>query len=304
MRQAVSIADILRRGTSVFPPHQSDRERHQTIMSLHFFVQLDCIPREVLGDPDLIELLGRRDQAIRVAEEYRTGHGVEDIERMGYRMEVRAASEEKPRETREVTVAQMLRETAPLDELSGHCANCPVSINGEAFGCIQSIGLPIDKAGEEWLLGMINENSPEAVRMSARAFVPNPDHLGRLQTMRKSRFFESTTGVSRTVGEVTIQSDDILAEFFFREHWEPVELLAPLLLFDLVASEDGRRGDDLHSFLSAISQGEGREKLPGIVFSPNLEKHPLESDTSRDLLVMFLAQYLSLASGVPFRVWN
>lgn len=273
-------------------------------MSLRFFVQLDCIPREVLGDKDLMELLGRRDQAIHVAEQYRTRHGVEDIERMGYVMEVRAATDDNPKETREVSVGQMLRETAPLDELSGHCANCPVSINGEPFGCIQSVGFPIDRAGEEWLLDLLNEEHPEAVRTAARAFTPNPDHLKRLQTMRKSRFFESDAGVSRTVAGVTIQSDDLLAEFFFREHWEPVDLLAPLLLFDLVAFEDGRRGDELHAFLAALPKEGSGENLPGIVFKPDLEKHPIESNTSRDLLVLFLAQYLALATGVPFRVWE
>lgn len=270
-------------------------------MSLRFFIELDCIPREVLGNADLIEMLIKREQAAHVAVEYQEKHQIQDVEKMPFRLEVRSA-EEGEKESREVTVGQIRRETLPLDELHHHCAKCPVSLDQQPFGCIQPLVFPVQGEGEDWLLGLINEDAPEAIAAGIRAFSPDSDALKRLKSMRTSRLFTRSEGTSRTVGGVTFHADEILATLFFRNHWEPIDLLGPLLLFDVIALADGRRGDALHQLFNGILE-EG-EEIPSILFKPDLEKHPITNDTSRDFLILLLSQYLSLASGVPFKVWS
>jgi hypothetical protein len=56
---------------------------------------------------------------------------------------------------REVSVADMLAEAAPLDELAPHCASCDACAVDSQFGCFGYLNYPLTASFEQWLVSRI-----------------------------------------------------------------------------------------------------------------------------------------------------
>jgi hypothetical protein len=55
-------------------------------------------------------------------------------------------------EEREVSVAQMMAEAAPLDDLASHCAGCDACALGDTFGCVGFLRYPLTDPLERWIV--------------------------------------------------------------------------------------------------------------------------------------------------------
>ncbi len=56
---------------------------------------------------------------------------------------------------RKVSVADLLAESAPLEQLDGDCASCPANATHQPFGCLGYVAYPIGPAAEAWLIDRV-----------------------------------------------------------------------------------------------------------------------------------------------------
>lgn len=264
-------------------------------MALRYSIELDCLPRQILGGGELAELTALRELSDLIAGEYRRTHGVDEPERMKFRREVRHG-EEKP-VSREWTVAEVARATSPLDEVARHCALCPASVTGAPFGCLLPLHFPISAAGEAWLLGRIRDGAPNVLKAFSQVFDPDQEAVGRVAKWRRTPILEAEEEPVRQVGGLGIRANHLLAWLLLGETIEPGRALTPLLLFDALILGDGRRGDALLDFLQNLDGTEDPETLPQLAFS--LEAEESDEQTIIDFKMMLFALYAAFRLQVP-----
>lgn len=267
-------------------------------MALRYSIELDCLPRQILGGGEMVELVALRELATQIAGKYRQEQGEDDPARMRFRQETRRSGEEPA--VREWTVAEVLLSTAPLDELAGHCAQCPASVTGRPFGCLLPIHFPISAAGERWLLDRIRPEAPGVLEAFSHVFQPAREQVERLANWRRTPMVEAPEEPTRQVGGLEIRSNELLAWLLLGDVIEPGRALTPLLLFDALLLSDGRRGDALLDFLQGLDGNEDPETLPQLAFSLGAEESDEQTIIDFKMLLFSLYSAFRLQAPVVF----
>lgn len=121
-------------------------------MGIDILVMLPCDPKRALGagDPDrgglrLVELLKKRG-LLQAA----TARADEDHPVAAMVITVHGGAV-----PRSFTGAELIAETAPLDEHGETCATCPANGFGQPYGCWAHVPYPISAAAEAWLVSRV-----------------------------------------------------------------------------------------------------------------------------------------------------
>ncbi len=196
-------------------------------MGVDYGIQLQCPPKEALGD-DLLGLVKLRSRArvLRAVagDEEAAAARVRDVRREGTETE-----------EREVTLDELERAAAPLAEHAPACADCPANLLDDSYGCVGSIPYPISSQGEAWLLERLParvDEPPGALLLKALRDFGLDGQRGSM--MRAQGLLEATQAQGARWGEVIVSSDQLLEYLFFCEQGTAVTRLT-LLSFGAVA---------------------------------------------------------------------
>lgn len=126
-------------------------------------------------------------------------------------------------ESQEITVRQMLRESAPLWEMADYCRRCPVN-RDDAFGCFASINYPLSAQAERWLAEVGKEaGKAEDLRGVLLRFLADQQETGknfaRLRQDPDGTYLEAKQPGAFTVESVLVPrttfTTDMLLETMF-----------------------------------------------------------------------------------------
>lgn len=119
-------------------------------------------------------------------------------------------------EEREVTVAQMLAEAAPLDDLAPHCVGCDACAVSAELGCVGYLNYPLTEALEQWLVARIQPADTLGGYLLLRAIDDFGNRGQAMQGWRQRReLMERTTPLEAVVAKgflkkTRVSTDQIL----------------------------------------------------------------------------------------------
>jgi len=120
-------------------------------MAIDYVLAVGCEPQKLLGVERLVSLHRTRIIA-RTALAHRRDEG---DRRVPSEIEVQVTTRKPDADAaRGVTLQMLLDESAPLDDVAGHCARCPASLPRE-FACHRRIRYPIPEHVEAWLMSRL-----------------------------------------------------------------------------------------------------------------------------------------------------
>lgn len=120
-------------------------------MAIDYVLAMGCEPQKVLGIERLVGL-----HRTRILARTALAHMREDgDQRSPDEIEVQLTMRKPEGDSaRGITLQALLDESAPLDEVAGHCATCPGGFARE-FGCHRRIRYPIPEHVEAWLMSRL-----------------------------------------------------------------------------------------------------------------------------------------------------
>jgi len=124
-------------------------------MAIDYYGSFPCKVREAVSDADLLRMEKAHHRASMVLDLMRGDPQVDRSKpESEWSFNTVVLGPGGPRET-EVRISDLLAEAAPLGDLAGNCANCPVNVRSAAFGCGGTISYPITAQAERWLLSRL-----------------------------------------------------------------------------------------------------------------------------------------------------
>src|SRR6185312_3775806 len=133
-------------------------------MAIDYLLAVGCEPQHALGAEQLVALSRTRAQVRGVLEHLRSDGDARDPREITIQLTTHRHNSGE--DGRGVTLADLLRETAPLDEQAAACERCPAKLP-RAFGCHERIRYPIPERSEAWLMARL----PESLATTAGVFL-------------------------------------------------------------------------------------------------------------------------------------
>jgi hypothetical protein len=129
-------------------------------MALDYTIQLPCSVREALPEEKLFALVKRKDKVEGAIAQFRAQYPHEALDRIlaAGRLTISVRTPEGYTREMPVSLAQLLRSVAPLDEVKHTCGTCAANLTGRDFGCIGRVDYPVARAAEEWLLARLPDD--------------------------------------------------------------------------------------------------------------------------------------------------
>ncbi len=124
-------------------------------MAIDYRAMFPCKVREAISDTELLRMEKVKNRANMVLELMRNDPNINQTQpesEWTFKVIVRGANGDEEREMR---IADMLLESAPLQELCVHCKQCPFNLLSNDFGCGGAIHYPITAKAENWLLSRL-----------------------------------------------------------------------------------------------------------------------------------------------------
>jgi hypothetical protein len=121
-------------------------------MAIDYVLAAGCQPQETLGVERLVELSRMRQMARSILAMNQSEGDTRPPDQIQVQFSLRRLGEDA--NERGTTVADLLAETAPLDDVAPHCATCPAGMP-YAVACHQRIRYPIPEHVEQWLVGRL-----------------------------------------------------------------------------------------------------------------------------------------------------
>ncbi|MBZ0295035.1 MAG: hypothetical protein K8L99_20900, partial [Anaerolineae bacterium] len=191
-------------------------------MAIDYVIDLDCVPKQTLGTPGILERLKSRERAQTIIELFRRNGDNRPPTEMGFEM-VRTAADGSE-ETQVVVVQHLLDFAEDLDPLAHYCEGCPANRTGMPFGCTGQIGYPISGHAEAWMLNRLPEPTEPLVwlllRQGIREFKYDGSTALKLRESGDTIFAESRT-IYRALGEMTATSDQLFEMTFLTGNIQP-----------------------------------------------------------------------------------
>jgi hypothetical protein len=245
-------------------------------MAIDYVLAMGCEPQRQLGVERLIGLHRTRILARSALAQMRRDGEDRDPKDIEVQLTMRKPEGDS---ARGVSLQDLLDESAPLDEVAGHCATCPAGLTRE-FACHRRIRYPIPEHVEAWLMARLpTELGCTAGALLVRGlgeFGWTGDPTAKLRS-NGTTFFESRApyGV-RWQGEdgvIEISSDQLFQMMFMVGNLAPTHCLM-LALFCGVIPHD--------TSLYDLKDKEGRTRALDVA------KLPTEADAEIEQLAAFL----------------
>ncbi len=257
-------------------------------MAIRYFIDLDCTPRRELGADGIMDRLMAAERASILREQFHeTAPGVADTD---IRFTERVLTGDDGEEERQRSVADLLREAAPLANYQHHCESCPATFPGMPFGCAGAVGLPITAAGERWLLDQLGPEGSHAEALllqTKEAFGYGGNPL--LANWRRAGILEGREPAVAECAGGLLTSEDLLEDLFLTGGLPPARGLGVLLLLGAIRAEDGRDRDALMEALERVAATQDKTGAPMITFA--LGRDPDDDPTIRDFKELLFALY-------------
>ncbi|HEY1816746.1 MAG TPA: hypothetical protein VGG74_30575 [Kofleriaceae bacterium] len=193
-------------------------------MAIDYLLAVGCEPQRALGAERLVALSRTRTQVRGVLEHLRSDGDTRDPREITIQLTThrQGASEDG----RGVTLADLLRETSPLDEQAPECERCPAKLV-RAFGCHERIRYPIPERSEAWLMARL----PESLATTAGVFLVRAlaDFGWDGAPVAKLRAAGTTYFESKVAYGVRWQGDDGLVELSSDQLFQMMFMLGPTL---------------------------------------------------------------------------
>lgn len=268
-------------------------------MPIRYYVDLNCPPRENIGSEELLALLARWERATTVRQQFRDQYNLGDESKMRFRETVNTP--EGTREKRETTVAQLREECAVLGQWDSHCARCPASLNGQPYGCTQSVSLPLSHTGELWLVDQLPPAGSRALELffdaaSASGYGESPI----LDGWRRAGFLEAREPEKAERAGLLVTSGQVVQELFLVGDLMPPHVLGVLLHLQALRASDGREGDDLLALLENVDAQQSAENAPTIEFA--LTTNEDDEASVRELKQFLYAAYVAFSLQTPLAI--
>lgn len=270
-------------------------------MAIYYYVNLNCPPREQLGEEPLFEGVRAAVMAREIRASFVAKYGPDvKPEQMRYRQRFTTPTGEE--ESRERTVADLQDDAALLEPLAPHCSGCLASITGHAYGCFGSVSLPISEKAERWLLSRIPKPGTKAGEFYRETAMECYGGHENLANWRKATFLESPKRLARhDMGDGDpVTSDQLLHAMFLVGDIAPAHALALLLFTQAIVADD----NSTDKALEVIEQVEATGSNTG-VSQLGFSLIPEEDDDRSILdLKLFLAGcFRAFSFEVPLAVW-
>jgi hypothetical protein len=189
-------------------------------MGADYIVNLSCAPKLAFGNGDAIEgtramvdMIKARSRARALAE------NVKGKDPNAFKVTVvRATPEGQTQE--QISYADLLAQSGPLDAHASACQDCPANFLGEAYGCYGTVPYPVTAAGERWLVNRLQTaDSPGGFMLLSAIRDFNYDGAP-VRRMRAARMFALEQPAEKVVqkkflGSTRVNGDQIFQAFFF-----------------------------------------------------------------------------------------
>ena len=117
-------------------------------MAIDYVLAVECEPQRALGTERLVQLNRTRILARSMLAHMREDGDARDPRDIEIQLTMRNPGGDS---ARGVTLADLLAEAAPLDDVKSACASCPAGFTHD-FGCHRRIRYPVPERVEEWLM--------------------------------------------------------------------------------------------------------------------------------------------------------
>ena len=260
-------------------------------MAIDYIIDYDCVPKQALGTPGILDRLKARDRAETIIQLYRQNGDMRPPTEMGFEMARTAADGSE--ETQVVIVQHLLDLADELQPLAHHCDGCPANRTGEPFGCMGQISYPISPFGEAWLLNQLPDppTSPLVwllLRQGIRDFGYDGARVRSLRADDTTYFSEQRT-IRREVGEIVVDSDQVFEMTFLLGNIQPNHAGILLLFFGAVSRE--MEADDIMR-IGAMSPAE-REAID-VLITVSADDDLSTSEIKQFLYALYLAWQLDV----------
>jgi hypothetical protein len=227
-------------------------------MATDYSLQFPCEVRKAIPEAKLFYLVKQRALAQFAAAKLREAHPEADTETIFNKWTV-VSTVTGPDGTAKqvpVTIAQLLSETAPLDNMSGHCQKCRANVAARPFGCIGKINYPITSVSEGWLTSRLPDDAENPGLKLLLKFLEDleVDGAGVAQFRARPAMFESKVPKIRSWGswpsQRQLSSSQLLQILVFGGNVvaQQAQLYTKLLGLDTVLTEQHPRSDQIEQF--------------------------------------------------------
>jgi hypothetical protein len=191
-------------------------------MAIDYLLAMECEPQRALGAERLVALSRTRTQVRGVLEHLRADGDTRDPREITIQLTTHRHGAE---DGRGVTLADLMRETAALDDHAPECEHCPAKLP-RAFGCHERIRYPIPERSEAWLMARL----PESLATTAGVFLVRAlaDFGWDGAPTAKLRAAGNTYFESKVAYGVRWQGDDGLVELSSDQLFQMMFMVGPL----------------------------------------------------------------------------
>lgn len=207
-------------------------------MAIDYMIEYPCVPRQALGNEDIIELLKEHDRAYQVIRMYRESGDNRPPSEMGFDFTRKSADGEE--DTRTMVVQDVLDRVSELGKHVSHCKECPANRLKKAYGCVSFIQYPISGQAESWLLNQL-PTPDEALlwlllKQGVENFVYDGKEIAQLRQQSEALFSERVAQ-SRRLGEFDLTADQVFEMIFNVGSIQPNHAGILLLFFNAIPRE-------------------------------------------------------------------
>lgn len=208
---------------------------------------------------------------------------------------------------KQVTLAELERESAPLKARGQACIGCPANVRQSPYGCIGAINYPVARDAELWLLERVYSSGDMGAYLCYGFMKDNRISGNGIRQLRKSGFFEIEKSPKVIFKKGFFSSKSVTSDQIFEILFSQDQFIAPEICLNVllwlgaikvqgrvpVAKEDNERIAKLLSFKTSKEKSQwtsleiGSERQdPAVVSMGEFVK----------------AMYLSWVLGVPLLV--
>jgi hypothetical protein len=207
-------------------------------MAIDYVIDYRCVPKDTLETGGILERLKAQERARAVIELYRRSGDNRPPSEMGFEFTRTAADGSE--ESQVIIVQHLLDFAADLRPLEPYCAGCPANRAGVPFGCMGRIAYPLSSAGEAWLLNQLPNVDETLLWMLLRQGIKDLDYDGSAALPLReadSAIFADPRTIYRTLGELTVNNNQIFEMVFLVGHIQPNHAGILLLFFGAVTRQ-------------------------------------------------------------------
>ncbi|MEZ0227090.1 MAG: hypothetical protein ACAI25_00575, partial [Planctomycetota bacterium] len=189
-------------------------------MGIDYVVDYDCEPKKALGLDHILDLLKDRSRALAALELFqRKGIGDMPIDQLEF--EFVARTPEGDLAPRRVKVKSVLDRAVALEEFAPACDECPANNTGRAYGCVGTIGYPLSRLGEVWLLGRVQRGpGSDLLKALLKELALDGADIAKMRAAGAT-FFEARVAPQRSDLGFELVTDQLLEVIFCKGHLVP-----------------------------------------------------------------------------------